>query len=423
MQPANVELFSRVRYILTTGLAPFDDLIGGFPFGRISEIYGPEHCGKSALAIRASIRAHLKNIVEVVSDNGTRIVRPLDKKKVEVYVVHVDNEQSVDEYRNEVDGIEFHSLDIDTARIDTIEDINKLVDASVKATMSCQKERPDTLFFTVIVIDTLAATSSNDEMDRPWGDRDFDRRAYRVHELMRRMVRRINKANVLLLCTNQVRIKYDNARKNKFGVRILDDEYTSSGGSGLKYFSTHRVFMWRLPSRYKMHPKAKFPDGELISFYSSKNRCGFAPFREGRLALLFGDKSGHGGGMSQEYSILETLIYLKFAECGGGARRTDSDSGSGREIVFKFSSNGVPIKTFGNATLTLDEADLARGKNKRVRDPRIEDRSQWLDFYRAHKQDLDNLYAAAVQWAAATNAPINSDDEEDDVDGRGQDND
>jgi RecA/RadA recombinase len=63
-------VLSKVRYVLTTGIDPFDDLVGAFPFGRISEVFGLESCGKTQLMIKAAIRAQTLNVAEVVRKNG-----------------------------------------------------------------------------------------------------------------------------------------------------------------------------------------------------------------------------------------------------------------------------------------------------------------------------------------------------------------
>lgn len=409
---ADVELFSRIKYVLTTGIKPFDDFVGGFPFGRISEIYGLEGCGKSALAIRAAIRGKLKNIVELVRrDDGGKEFRPISRKKLDVHILHIDNEQSVDEQRNEVDGVEYHSLDIHNARIDTIEDIFKMVETTLISVTAAQKEAqesdPDTLYLCAIIVDTIASTSSMSEMDRDWGEQDYDRRAKAIHEGLRRLVRRINKANIALICTNQVQGKMGNINpRNARGWAMLDNDYTSPGGMGLKYYSSHRIFMHRMPTKYRLAPKAHFSDGELIAFWAPKNRIR-KPRREGRLVLLFGDEDGAGGGFSQEYSMLETLIFLGYADV----------SETGRDITFKFAKHAVVMKTFGDTAMSLDEADSAKGKNKRIRDPKIENRSKWTEFYQAHKQDLDALYDTAIHESFATNVPHDEEDEEDDITG------
>jgi hypothetical protein len=97
------------------------------------------------------------------------------------------------------------------------------------------------------------------------------------------------------------------------------------------------VFLQKLRD-YKINPKSKFANGMLIGFRSIKNRVK-KPFREGRMVILFGDGEGAGGGFSNEFSILETLLYMKYAEY----------SEATKAISFKFAKFKIPTTTFETA--------------------------------------------------------------------------
>src|SRR5882724_3324998 len=64
------EIFGDVRYVLLTGIDSFDTFTGGFPFGRMSEVYGMENCGKSALMIRSMCCFQGMHIYEVINKDG-----------------------------------------------------------------------------------------------------------------------------------------------------------------------------------------------------------------------------------------------------------------------------------------------------------------------------------------------------------------
>jgi recombination protein RecA len=405
-------ILSRIKYVLTTGIQPFDDLIGGFPMGRITEIYGLESCGKTQLAVRAAVRGQARNICEVVRDKqGVSKLVPLSKKKIYVHVLYVDNEQSIDsDEKIVVDGVE---MDVHLARCDTIDQLFKMADISISEVAVAQKEDKETLYLVVIVADTITATSCNEEMEQAWGKQDYSRLPKQLKEGFRRLTRKINRVNVAMICTNQVgdNMKASQQKGKKMGGGGLNaDDFTTSGGRALKFFASHRVFMRQI-REYKTNPKSKFANGILIGFRSMKNRVK-KPFREGRMVLLFGDENGEGGGLNNEFSILETLIYFKYIEIGEGEKK---------EIKFKFHKHGIKTTTFEDAqtSTTLDEDDSQpaatatevssrRGK----KDPFIGIRAEWPAFYAAHKADIDALYQAAIHQAFAQEHVPGEDDEE-----------
>ena len=110
---------------------------------------------------------------------------------------------------------------------------------------------------------------------------------------------------------------------------------------------------------------------------SSKNRLK-KPLRGGRLVLLFDSAPNIYGevtpsGLNNEFSMLETLLYLKFAEFGDD-----------KCITFNFSKLGIPKTTFPG--MPADE------------DPTIMARSDWVNFFAAHKADVDAMWATAIDY-------------------------
>ena len=91
------EVLGEIRYVLRTGIDCFDELTNGFPFGRISEVFGLENCGKTALMIRTMCRFCAKHIYRVVSHKGFDYeLRRVDAKRIRLIKVYVDNEHSID---------------------------------------------------------------------------------------------------------------------------------------------------------------------------------------------------------------------------------------------------------------------------------------------------------------------------------------
>jgi RecA/RadA recombinase len=403
-------VLSKVKYVLTTGIEPFDDLVGAFPFGRITEVFGLESCGKTQLVIRAAVRAQTLKIAEVVRDKeGTASLVPITKKKAYIHVLYIDNEQSIDEDEKiTVDGVE---LDVHLARCDTVDQLFKMSEVAIDEVAIAQKEDPDTIYFVLVIVDTVAATSSKGEMTQEWGKVDYSRHAQQYRQGFRIMARKINRVNVAMICTNQVGDNFGNQNQKGKKMKtagLQPDDYATFGGKALKFFATHRVFMQKM-REYKINPKSKFPNGLLVGFKSVKNRVK-KPYREGRMVLLFGDEDGVGGGFNNEFSILETLIYFKYAEIGDGEKK---------EIKFKFAKHGIPTTTFGDAetSTTLDEDDSVEqsvaSSRKGKKDPSIGIRAEWPAFYAEHKADVDALYQEAIHKAFCAEVTPTGDEDED----------
>lgn len=387
-------VLSEVKYVLTTGIESFDGLAGGLPFGRMAELYGLESCGKTAMAIRCAARAMKKHIAEVVHDaDGNVSYRPLKEDECKVVVVYIDNEQSLDDDNKlTVDG---ESLDVIGCRFDTTDDVFKAIDGSITyQEQRLEAEEEDGIKrFMFIVVDTIASTSTKQELDQAWGKADFPRQPQQISRALRQLVRRVNKYNVAILFTNQVRTKFQGgqpAQQQTFSIQA--DDYTSPGGFALRFYATHRIFMYSFAQKYKLLPDAQFSAGLLIGFHTKKNRVK-PPLRDGRMVLLF-DKDQ--GGLSNAFSILETLVFLGFVEVGSEKRHID--------YTLKFTANNIVPTTFEKAKVesTLEEDENMPRRRSSRKDPGFKYRAEWPEFYAAHKADIDKLWEAAMVYAMAT---------------------
>jgi RecA/RadA recombinase len=378
------EVLSKVRYVLKTGIEPWDSAIGSMPFGRIVELYGLEACGKTAMGLQCAIRGSQKEIYEVQSDGSATRLNP---DKVEVSILYVDNEQSLDDDRITVDG---KAIDAVLARCDTIDQLFKMIGICLTEIEKIQKEenakKTGVVHFVVIVVDTVAATSSKEEMTADWGKDDYPRQPKQLRGAFRRLMREINRHNVLLIATNQVSENFKSSGgKRPYGSGPQDADFTSYGGRAIKYAASIRVFMYKVRD-YKL-TKSRFPAGLLLGFQTTKNRR-VKPLRSGRMALLY-DR-----GLDNDYSLLETLIMLDLA----GASKT-----TGR-IFFRFKANSIPTTTFSkDSTLEDDDDgdDDDEGSN-----PWIENRLAWRQYYQDHKADFDLLWAKGVELMFAVDVPV-----------------
>lgn len=379
-------ILSDVNYVLTTGIRAFDDLSGGLPFGRVVELFGLESCGKTAMAIRCAIRAKQGHVYKRIrNDDKTVTLERVDPDSYHMAVLYVDNEQSLDSSRKiMVDGTE---LDVVLTRCDTVELLFKEIDELIK-TCEAYKEETGKEVFVVVVVDTIAGTSSKEELAQAWDKDDYPRQPKQLSQGFRTMINDISRHNVCMICTNQVRTNFAgaNMQKNKTIVP-QHTEFSTFGGKALSFYSSHRVFMHGFTSKYTLIKGAQFAAGFLVGFYILKNRLK-KPKREGRMVLLF-DEEGQGG-LHDVLSLLETFIFLGFAEYDEGTK----------QIVFKFRKNGIPTTTFQDITPSLEEQDSQplRGR-KAYKDPRIDEKAEWPGFYLEHKPDLDALWDASVKYA------------------------
>lgn len=378
-------IMSNVKYVISTGIRSFDAVTGCLPFGRITEIYGLDASGKTAMVMRACVRAQQRHIYKKIrSEDGTETKHeriPLDS---DVTILYVDNEQSLnDDEKIVIDGTQIDGI---LERCDTVDLLFKSIEAVVDDVLEYQKETGREQFL-VVIVDTIAGTASKEELKQEWGKDDYNRQPKQLRQGFRKMARKISRANVCMICTNQVSDRYDAAVYSGGRAKSTtpqDGDFSTFGGRALKYYASLRIFMYRMRTKYVLSRGVKFDAGFLIGFKTTKNRMS-KPMREGRIALLFSD------GLNDTFSLLETLIFLEFAAW--------SDDGS---ISFKFKKNGIETKTFGDKKVSLQTADDDEDEEESSRhNPKIMARVEWPSFYAQHQEDVDALWARAVEYIFA----------------------
>lgn len=353
---STTNIMSKVNYVLRSGLDPFDRVTGGIPFGRVTEIYGLESCGKSALVQLLAVQAQRGEVYDRIKNE--KLQNP------NVTVLYIDNEQSLDSgERAVIDGT---PLDVILARCDTVDDLFRIVDVTINAISKVETETGIPQYI-VIVVDTIAGTSSKEEMSQDWSKEDFNRQAKFMSKGFRRMRLAFTRHNVAMICVNQVRDSFKaKLLAGRFVNEPQDDDFTTFGGRALKFYSSLRVFMHAISKNYRLSKSTRFSQGLLIHFIATKNRL-MKPFRYGRMALLF------EGGLNNTYSRLETLIALHVAEI--------KKDGTGR-IQFMFERHGVSAESFK--------------LSGRQRNPEIGSKAEWPAFYSDHRQDFDKLWETAI---------------------------
>lgn len=393
-------ILSRVEYVLTTGIRPFDALVGGFPFGRICEVYGTENCGKTNLMMRCALRARQFLITQLVRQpDGTVVRQSVNPDECEVAVLYIDNETSFDDDAKII--IEGQRVDAIVARADTIDTMFSIIEGFLNDIADIQqqhvKNHTGRKVFGVIIVDTIAATTSRQELEQAWGKDDYPRQAAQISKGFRKLVRSVNRNNTVMICTNQIRENVKEAGTRRTGPLPVDVEYTTFGGRALRFYASQRIFMENLLRTYRFGD-SQFENGLVVGFTSVKNRIR-SPLRTGRMVLILDERRG---GLNNLYSILETLVYLKFVEQERNIFR------------FRFSWAGIATTTFNAATTTLDEDDSAEDPSESPtvrrgrRDPIIESREEWPAFYKAHKADIDALWEEAVASAFRTEGNLDA---------------
>jgi RecA/RadA recombinase len=397
-------ILTRVSHILKTGLEPLDDLTGCICFGRVTEIYGLETSGKTALVKTCLIQAQKREIYECIYDGDSGGVKELRRinDDVDVIKVFIDNEHSVDDDESVRFPDPEHPertipIDCVLGDCDTVDQMFKIVDNTIKVVSETAKEREKQTkkpyrYLIMIVVDTIAGTSSKEEMTAEWGVEDYPRQAKQLRKGFRRLSRIIGRHNVCMICTNQVSETYQKKHGNSLVPQ--DKDYNTFGGKALKYYASLRIFLFNTGMKYVLVAKARNPAGFLVTFFTAKNRR-VKPLREGRLSLLFGDKdSGVPGGLNPLFSKLETLISLGFAEVSKGAPY---------DIRFRFSHWKIPTTTFGGVSAEEAAKQLeVEDESRRDSDPRITNRAAWPAFYNEHRADVDALWKRAMKYAFST---------------------
>ncbi|XP_078251763.1 protein RecA-like, partial [Rhinoraja longicauda] len=171
--------------------------IGGYPRGRIVEIYGPESSGKTTLAIHAIAEAHKKGGV----------------------AAFIDAEHALDIQYAQRLGVNINELLI--SQPDTGEQALEICDILVRSGS-----------VDIIVIDSVAALVPKAEIDGGMGDHHLGLQARLMSQALRKLTSSINKTNTLVIFINQIRMK--------IGV-VFGNPETTTGGNALKFYSSIRI--------------------------------------------------------------------------------------------------------------------------------------------------------------------------------------
>ena len=253
--------------------------VGGYPKGRIIEIYGPESSGKTTFALHA---------IAEIQKNGGR-------------AAFIDAEHALDPVYAKNLGVNIDELLL--SQPDTGEQALEICEALVRSEA-----------INIVVIDSVAALVPQAEIDGEMGDSHVGLQARLMSQALRKLSGTINKTNTIAIFINQLR--------EKVGVLFGNPE-TTPGGRALKFYSSIRLDV-RRNEQIKQGDKVI---GNKTTVKVVKNKVA-PPFRTCTLEIMYGE------GISKEGEIIDLASEANILEKSGSWYSYNGDKiGQGKETV------------------------------------------------------------------------------------------
>ena len=252
---------------------------GGYPKGRIIEIYGPESSGKTTLALHA--------IAEVQKNGGQ--------------AAFIDAEHALDPSYAEKIGVQIDNLLI--SQPDNGEQALEICETLVRSNA-----------VDLIVVDSVAALTPKAEIDGDMGDAQMGLQARLMSQAMRKLTAIISKSKATVIFINQIRMK--------LGVMFGNPE-TTTGGNALKFYASVRVDIRRI---------GQIKNGEDIignrtKIKVVKNKIA-APFRTPEFDIMY------NAGTSKTGDVLDLAVQYGVLDKAGAFLKYNGETiGQGREAV------------------------------------------------------------------------------------------
>ena len=253
--------------------------VGGYPKGRIIEIYGPESSGKTTLAIHA--------IAEAQKNGGI--------------AAFIDAEHAFDRFYAAKLGVNIDELLI--SQPDNGEQALEIADQLIRSSA-----------IDIIVIDSVAALTPKAEIEGDMGDNKVGLQARLMSQALRKLTSSISKTNTTCIFINQLR--------EKIGVMFGNPE-TTTGGNALKFYASVRMDIRRVTTL----KDGDTPIGNQVRVKVVKNKVA-PPFRKAEFEISFGEGINH---VAELVDLGTELGILK--KSGSWYSYEDAKIGQGRDAV------------------------------------------------------------------------------------------
>ena len=265
--------------------------VGGYPRGRIIEIFGPESSGKTTLALHA--------IAEAQKEGGI--------------AAFVDAEHAFDRFYAQNLGVDLENLII--SQPDFGEQALEIVDNLIRSGA-----------IDIVVVDSVAALTPKSEIEGEMGDSKMGLQARLMSQALRKLTANISRTQSTVIFINQLR--------EKIGV-VFGNPETTTGGNALKFYATQRLDVRRIGA-------IKNTKGEILGNRTRvkvvKNKVA-PPFKTAEFDIMYGE------GVSRTGEILDWGVELDIIQKSGSWYSFDGTKiGQGREAAKKMLDDNPELR-------------------------------------------------------------------------------